>query len=224
MTPRLRQIEVGLVQNFCTVISLGQGPALLVDPAFEVDRLLRLLAAEALVPAAVLITHGHPDHIDGVPELLQRSGRPLPIYIGAADERPLRELCAQAGVSADVRPLAGDSALRLELGAAGLAVHALATPGHTPGGMCYHLPQAGALLSGDTLFVGSCGASGPPAGDPRALYRSLQRLLELPEETRIYPGHDYGRTPTSTIGWEREDNPALRPADEGGFLRWLRRR
>jgi glyoxylase-like metal-dependent hydrolase (beta-lactamase superfamily II) len=87
-------------------------------------------------------------------------------------------------------------------------VRALFTPGHTAGGTCFLAD--GFVVTGDVLFVGGCGRSDFPGGDTAALWRSLQRLAELPEETRVYPGHDYGPTPTSTIGYELLSNPYLR--------------
>jgi hydroxyacylglutathione hydrolase len=87
-------------------------------------------------------------------------------------------------------------------------VRALATPGHTVGGTSYL--GDGLVVTGDVLFVGGCGRTDFPGGDPAALWASLQRLAALPEETRIYPGHDYGSTPTSTIGRELGENRYLR--------------
>jgi glyoxylase-like metal-dependent hydrolase (beta-lactamase superfamily II) len=209
----VRQLEVGLVQNFCTVvIDEATGACAVCDPAFEVDRIAALLTqAQVGRPEAVLLTHSHLDHIEGVPELLRRFG-PLPVYIGAPEVDAVRALCTAAGVAADLVPLHGGEQLRCGR----LNVSVLATPGHTRGGRTYHLPELLALLPGDTLFVGSCGRPRDPASVP-VLWQSLQQLAELPEETRIYPGHDYGPRPTSTIGWERDTNPYLRCRDAAAF-------
>ena len=87
---------------------------------------------------------------------------------------------------------------------------ALFTPGHMPGCVCWYLPQPGAVITGDVLFVGSCGGVNYPQSNPRAMFHSLQRVLgSLPEETKVYPGHDYGKSPTSTLAWEFVHNPAL---------------
>ena len=89
-----------------------------------------------------------------------------------------------------------------------------------PGCVCWYVADPGALITGDVLFVGSCGGVGFPQSDPNAMHESLQRVLgALPEETRVYPGHDYGKTPTSSLAWEFATNPALTVADAAAFRR-----
>ena len=97
-----------------------------------------------------------------------------------------------------------------------LRIAALPTPGHTVAGTSYIVD--GNVFTGDTLFVGGCGRTDFPGGDAPTLWRSLQRLAALPEETRVYPGHDYGATPTSTIAWERTTNPYLLCKSEAEFV------
>jgi glyoxylase-like metal-dependent hydrolase (beta-lactamase superfamily II) len=89
-------------------------------------------------------------------------------------------------------------------------VRALETRGHTVGGTCYLAD--GYVVTGDVLFVGGCGRTDFAGGDTAEMWQSLQRLMRLPEETRVYPGHNYGDTPTSTIGHETRNNPYLRCA------------
>src|SRR5205085_12636105 len=96
---------------------------------------------------------------------------------------------------------------RLDISIGNRGVRALETFGHTTGGTCYLAD--GYVITGDVLFVGGCGRTDFPGGDTAAMWRSLQRLAALPEETRVYPGHNYGTTATSTIGREREENRFL---------------
>lgn len=216
--PEILQVEVGLAQNFCTVLcDPASGTATLCDPAFEVDRILRLVAERGLRVGALLLTHSHLDHIEGVPAVLAHA--PVPVYVGDAEAEAVHALCAVAGVEAELHPLGGGEQLRCGT----LAVEVIATPGHTRAGRSYYLPDLGALLPGDTLFVGSCGRPSD-AGSAAVLWQSLQRFDELPEETRIYPGHDYGATPTATLAWEREHNPYLRCPDAATFAALCRRR
>lgn len=206
------------MQNFCTVIGDPiSGVCAVCDPAFEVDRIVATVAAAGMRVAAVLVTHSHLDHIEGVPELCRRVG-PVPIYVGEGEAGAVAALCAAAGVEPKLVPLRGGEGLRCGR----LAISALSTPGHTSAGRAYHIPELAAVLSGDTLFVGSCGrpSSAASAGE---LWQSLQRLSELPEETRIYPGHDYGPRPTSTLSWELEHNPYLRCRDAAAFAALFRR-
>jgi len=195
--PEVIQIEVGLLQNFCEILYCPETrEAAIVDPAFEVDRLLREAAGAGLTVRTVLVTHTHHDHIDGVEETVRRTGARVVVHPNEADK---------------VRPLARDLHLvgdREDLAIGRRGVRALATFGHTVGGTCYLAD--GWVVTGDVLFVGGCGRTDFPGGDTAALWRSLQRLCELPEETRVYPGHDYGSTRTSSIGREMLENPYLR--------------
>lgn len=216
------QVEVGLVQNFCTLLCEPQaGVCAIIDPAFEVDRLERTIRQLGLRVAAILLTHSHFDHIEGVPALLQAAG-PVPVYVGAAEAGAVAAACRAAGLadgSVDLRSLDGGETLAVGT----LQVSVLATPGHTAAGRSYHVPELGAVATGDTLFVGSCGRPASPA-TAETLWRSLERLCELPEETRIYPGHNYGRTATSTLDWERQTNPYLAARSAAAFAALCRSR
>jgi len=201
------QTEVGLLSNFNELIAdTESGLAAVVDPAYEVDRLLREAARRGWKISAVLVTHTHHDHIDGVEEMVRATL--APVYVGAKEAAAARA----AAPSAKVVEL--EDGARISVGA--LSIEALATPGHTVAGTSYLVE--GNVMVGDTLFVGGCGRTDFPGGDPRVLWRSLQRLAALPEETRVYPGHDYGRTPTTTIGWEKTMNPYLLCQSEDEFV------
>ena len=207
MALELFQIEVGMMLNFCTLfVDVDARECAVVDPAFEVDRVMRVVTERGLRVVAILITHTHHDHIDGVEELARATGAPA--YVGGGELAALR----RAAPTATLRPIADGETVAV----GGAQVTALATPGHTVDARSYQ--SDGAVATGDTLFVGGCGRTDFPGGDPGTLHRSLLRLAALPEQTRVYPGHDYGQTPTSTVAWERAHNPYLRCAGEAEFV------
>jgi hydroxyacylglutathione hydrolase len=195
------QTEVGLLQNFCEIIGCTRtGTAALVDPAFEVDRLLRMVRERKWTVQAILLTHTHDDHVAGLDEAVAHTGAVVRCH--PLEVETVRSLVP----SAVIEPV--DDGAWLEVG--GGAVQAIHTPGHVPGCVCWYMPDPGAVVTGDVLFVGSCGGVSYPGSDPAAMVDSLQRKLgALPEHTRVYPGHDYGSTATSTLAWELATNPAL---------------
>ena len=202
------QLEVGLLQNFCEVIGCPRtGEAALVDPAFEVDRLLREATRRGWRVTTIFLTHTHDDHVAGLDEAAELTGATVRCH-------PL-ELAAARVHAPRVIPVADDEWVPLGAG----AVRAIYAPGHTPGCVCWFIAEPAALLTGDVLFVGSCGS----ASDPRAMVDTLQRRIgALPEHTRVYPGHDYGKTPTSSLAWEFAHNPALRADTLATFCAYKR--
>ncbi|MFV8751909.1 MBL fold metallo-hydrolase [Nannocystaceae bacterium ST9] len=208
------QIEVGLLQNFCEVIGCPiTGEAALVDPAFEVDRLLAAAHGRAWRVTTILLTHTHDDHVAGLDEAFAATNALVRCH-------PL-ELAIAGGLAARVEPVADGEDVWIGRG----RMRAIWTPGHTPGCVCWYGPESAALITGDVLFVGSCGGVSYPGSDPAAMVDSLQRKLgALPDDTRVYPGHDYGKTPTATLGWEFASNPALRATDLDAFRAYKRLR
>jgi len=170
-----------------------------VDPACDPDGLLSLAREQEVTIEIVANTHGHLDHISGNDTLLAATGAKLAAH---PDDVPQADIPLQEGSSIPV----GDG-----------MVEVLHTPGHTPGGVVFRLPDA--IVTGDTLFVSRCGRADLAGSDVRMLYRSLQRLKALPPETKVYPGHNYGPQPVSTIGWEQGNNEFLRCADVDSFIR-----
>jgi hydroxyacylglutathione hydrolase len=198
--PEVLQVEVGLLENFCEILWCPRTrEAAVVDPAFEIDRLLREAETRDLRLTKILITHTHADHIDGVEELVARTGAVT--YVHALEAAKVAPLAREVVTVND----------RMDVAIGGCGVRVLETFGHTAGGVCYLAD--GWVVTGDVLFVRSCGRSDFPGGDTRALWDSLQRLAALPEEFRIYPGHNYGPTATSSIATELRENPFLRCAD-----------
>ena len=194
------QIPAGEMKNFAYLICCpNSGDALAVDPSFGAAALLAEVERRGVKLKLVLNTHGHNDHLVGNKAVLAATGARLaahPLTVADAD-LPLAE--------GTIVPL-GDSTIEV-----------LYTPGHHLGHVCLHLP--GALVTGDTLFVTRVGRADMAGSDPEALYHSLQRLAEFPGETLVYPGHDYGPQPVSTIAYERQHNPFMRCEDLESFLR-----
>ena len=209
--PEVLQLEVGLLENFCEILWCPRTlEAAVVDPAFEVDRLLREVQARQLTLTKILITHSHADHIDGVEEVVQRTGAVT--YVHPHEAARLAPLCRALVPVVD----------RMDIAIGDKGVRVLETFGHTVGGVCYLCD--GYLITGDVLFVRGCGRTDFPGGNTRALWDSLQRLAALPEELRIYPGHNYGPTATSSLGTELAQNPYLRCADFEQFRAMRERR
>jgi hydroxyacylglutathione hydrolase len=169
-----------------------------VDPSGAPDRLIARIEEQGLSVAWILCTHHHYDHADGIHELRTRYGAPLAMHRASP-------------IVADM-PL--DDGQELELGSGCLTI--LHTPGHTPDSICIYVP--GGVLTGDTLFVGKVGGTGY-GEDARREYQSLHgKLMVLPEDTFVYPGHDVGVRPISTIGDEKKQNPFLLQPDFEHFV------
>lgn len=197
--PEVVQIEVGLLQNFCEILYCPEThEAAIVDPAWEVDRLLREVERLQLRVTTALITHTHPDHIEGVDLLVEKTGAVVVVNPREADR-----------VAGTGRTLV-DAVDGHDIAIGKRGVRALETRGHTVGGTCYLAD--GYVVTGDVMFVGGCGRTDFPGGDTAEMWKSLQRLARLPEETRVYPGHNYGDTETSTIANEIRTNRFLRCA------------
>ncbi|HEV8639506.1 MAG TPA: MBL fold metallo-hydrolase [Methylomirabilota bacterium] len=215
----LRQMELGPMQNF--VYFIGDPLArecVVVDPAWEIDTIVDTAQADGFAITGALVTHTHQDHVGGSLSDWGMSGR-IPgvedllekvrakVYVHKAEREFL------TGFGSDLVKV--DNHDTLQIGR--LTLSFLHTPGHTPGSQCFLVD--GRLVSGDTLFIGSCGRTDLPGSDPSEMYYSLtQRLAALPDDTILLPGHNYGG-PSSTLGAEKRQNPFLRFASLGDFLR-----
>ncbi|MEJ5308799.1 MAG: MBL fold metallo-hydrolase [Anaerolineae bacterium] len=201
------QIPLGILEANCYLVyDEASKEGVIVDPGGDTTPLRQAIEQRGITIKAILNTHGHFDHSAGNVELASFG---VPLGIHPAD----RELLAAGGgaswfglptVPAMQPTLTLTEGFEYPVGNVRLRV--LETPGHTPGSICLYSPEENALLTGDTLFAGGIGRTDLPGGDPRALTASLTRLLALPPETIIYPGHG----PTSTLAQERRHNPWLR--------------
>ena len=199
-------IQVGGFEVNCSIL-IENGKAWIVDPGQEAERIIDLLAKKGLEPAAILLTHGHFDHISGIPGLLEKFPE-LPIYVHEKDApmfgHPLNQLPPEyPSFEKPKNLIVFRSTFNLQPSTFNLEV--IETPGHTPGGVCYYFPKDKLLLSGDTLFAGSVGRTDLPGGDMATLMDSLQKLTALPDDTLVIPGHGMH----TRIALEKSGNPFL---------------
>ncbi|MFN2546321.1 MAG: MBL fold metallo-hydrolase [Myxococcales bacterium] len=191
----VRQLKVGPMENFVYLVGAPDArETAIVDPAWDVGAAARAAEEDGRALTHALVSHHHFDHVNGLPDVLARGG--IRVYVHGADLPKLApELQGEvtsvgAGDAVDVGPL---------------QVRAFHTPGHTPGSTCWHAGDS--LFAGDTVFVNACGRCDLAGGDPEEMFNSLRRVAELPADVTLYPGHDCGDVPVSTIAREKERNP-----------------
>jgi glyoxylase-like metal-dependent hydrolase (beta-lactamase superfamily II) len=205
----LETFPVGPLQCNCTILGDEQtGEAIVIDPGEEIGRIQKRLAAHGLKLKQILVTHGHIDHIGGALKLKRLTG--APIYLNEGDLEQLALMHEQAnwlGVETpETSPPDESLADGMTVGLSNYQARVLHTPGHTQGSVCLHFAPLKLLVAGDTLFAGSIGRTDLPGGNSGQIIDSIHtRLLTLPDETKVVPGHG----PASTIGAERRGNPFL---------------
>ncbi len=204
----LETLTVGPFQENCYVIGDGASGAI-VDPGDEAARIALAVEQTGLEIGQILVTHAHIDHVGAVAALADEYA--CPVLMHAEAEPMLQQLPTQAmmmGLRFGKVPAVDrhiEDGEILEVGS--LRLESLYTPGHAPGHLAFYVESEGLVLSGDALFAGSVGRTDLFGGDMEVLVRSInERLLTLPDETRVYPGHG----PRTTIGDERAYNPFLR--------------
>ena len=207
MAVNIRKLVVGPLEENCYIVyeENGNGKCFLVDPGASGNMILRELESLGLVPEAILLTHGHFDHIMAV-EWIRKKYQELPVCALDAEKEvlsdPEKSLLRAFGGKFNTEDMQflKDGAV---FAPAGIPLTYLATPGHTVGSACIYLPEEGILFSGDTLFLEGAGRTDLPTGNTAALSDSIRnRLMALPDPTRVFPGHGE----ETTIAHERKFN------------------
>jgi hydroxyacylglutathione hydrolase len=202
-------LPVGPLQCNCSVIGDEVSrEAIVIDPGDDIEDVLGLVRKHQLQVKQIVITHAHIDHVGGAMKLRAATG--APILLNQNDYALLKMLDVQAawiGVATPERVEIDQNLAHADTVKAGLlSAQVLHTPGHTEGSVCLYFPAEKKLIAGDTLFAGSIGRTDLPGGSYEKILHSLhQRVLALPDETVVIPGHG----PVTTIGEERESNPFL---------------
>jgi hydroxyacylglutathione hydrolase len=211
-----KQIEIGPMQNYVYLIgSTETRKVAVVDAAWEIDTILKIAKQDEMEITHAFVTHTHPDHvgggfagmeIDGVTELLEKCKAKVVVH--KAEAEFLKGLSSSDIVKSDN----GD---RVDVG--GLKIQLMHTPGHTPGSQCFLIE--GRVISGDTMFIDACGRVDFPGGNAEQMYYSLtQKLMTLPDDTILFPGHNYAPLKQATIGEQKKTNPYLRFSSLKQFL------
>ncbi|MBK8014423.1 MAG: MBL fold metallo-hydrolase [Deltaproteobacteria bacterium] len=218
-----RQVPVGPMANFAYLIgSRTTRDCVIVDPAWEVPKLLELARADDMTVTGALVTHYHPDHVGGgmfgfevpggVTELLTHAN--AKIHVNKHEADGLKQVTG-VGETDLVRHDGGDI---ITLGE--VAIELIHTPGHTPGSQCFLVRER--LVAGDTLFVDGCGRVDLPGADPEAMFRTLSDTLgKLVDDVTLFPGHDYGSKPTSTMREQRKTNMYLKIRSLSDWMRLM---
>lgn len=202
----IKSMTLGMVATNCyLIINKETKEALLVDPADNALRISNVIEENGCTLKAVLLTHGHFDHIMALNDLKKKYN--VPVYAHEEEEDVLKQSSLNmSGMVGQIYTTQADIYVKdgEHLKLAGLDVIVLHTPGHTKGGACYYFPEEKVLMSGDTLFHCSIGRTDFPTGSMSQLVRSVkEQLFVLPDDVQVYPGHDSG----TSIGYEKQYNP-----------------
>ena len=201
---KIHTLPLGAYQTNCYILHAENAKScVIIDPGYASGMILEFLAEKGLTAEAILLTHGHFDHVGAVKKLVEKTGCALWMHEADWSQKP-------GPITATLFPLANCNFCEVQffedhqvIPAAGLQLQVIATPGHTWGSVCFLCEDA--LFSGDTLFAGSCGRT-DLGGDQDTLHRSLMALAEWETDRRVFPGHGE----STTLAWEKRYNPYMR--------------
>ncbi len=217
----VKQAAIGPMMNYVYLIGCPETKeAAVVDPAWDAQGIVKIARDSDLAIKHILLTHGHPDHSNVLEPLLEATEATG--YIHADEVEYMKEVARGFGMSTDFLDRRPDKIRRIkdgdEITVGKLAIRCLHTPGHTPGSVCFLVENC--LFTGDTLFVDACGRVDMPGGDARKMWWSLNQVLRgLDDSIIVYPGHDYGGSPKSTIGEQKQSNPYMNYDSVQQFMR-----
>jgi len=193
-----QQILTGMMANFTYIFGCEKTKlAAVVDPPSDSSEIMRFAEENGLKIEMIFATHGHSDHVSGIRSLVEETGAKVVAHKDDASGLQRGRIAVDMAVEDGQKLTVGD-----------VEIEVIHTPGHTPGSMCLLADRK--LMTGDTLFVGNCGRSDLPGGSTKQLFESLHKKLKpLSDGIEVYPGHDYGDRPSSTIAHEKKTNPTL---------------
>ena len=216
----IQQLELGPMMNLVYLLGCPETrTAAVIDPAWDVQSILRAARRLDLKIGHVLVTHAHPDHINGVEEMLEATD--AAVWVHAAEMEYIRAMARLYQIpvefldqrAPDFHPVSDGQ----QIFVGNIPVLCIHTPGHSPGSQCFLAGKH--LFSGDTLFFGACGRVDLPGSDPSRMWHSLNRKLKaLEDDVILHPGHSYGDRTTSTLGEQKRDNPYLQIESAESFL------
>jgi glyoxylase-like metal-dependent hydrolase (beta-lactamase superfamily II) len=191
------------MENFSYIIGDDKTHlGVIIDPGFDTEKILNKAVQMKLTIKYLIDTHEHPDHISGNMDLSEKTGAKI---VAHKDAKIKKDLAVKDEEIISV----GETNIKV-----------LHTPGHSPGSICLLVDNK--LITGDTLFVGECGRIDLPGGNAEDLYHSFfDKILNISDNVEVYPGHDYGLKPFSSIGFERKHNYVLRPRTKEEFVRFM---
>lgn len=206
MALHIRQLLLGPLQNFVYLIAdENTRDAIVIDPGWDPLAIAKAAKEEEMKLRGILVTHTHFDHINAVPPMVKDFDIPVWVHQKEIGDLPVKPSSVKTFVGGDL----------IQVG--GLDIKVLHTPGHTTGSSCFEMQDL--LLTGDTLFVKACGRSDLEGGNPEELWKSLGEIAKLDDNLVVYPGHDYGDTPQSTVAEERRANPFMQFHTPQEFVR-----
>ena len=204
-----KQVRVGSMQNFIYIIGDEKSKdAAIVDAGWEIDKLIGIANKEKFKIKKIILTHSHYDHVQKADELASKTN--ADVYFHELEFDQIKKIIKNPNIK--LHKLKNNDEIKIGK----IKIKIIHTPGHTPGAICLLFENK--LITGDTLFVNAVGRTDLAGGDATKLFESLQKLRKFDDDVEIYPGHDYGEIPFSTIGNEKKNNPYFKCESKEQFL------